>query len=65
MESNLVLNNSYENKRYLTRINQKGFSPKYYLKYKIVFKIYTLIIFILNLIKKTILLRFWLLVKQA
>ena len=59
-ESNLVLKNSYEDRRYLTRLNQKGNQKKtkYYIKYKIFYKIYTFILFFINLIKKTILLRF-------
>ena len=59
-ESNLVLNHSYENKRYLTRLSQKGSGNKlkYYIKYKIFYKLYTLLLFLINLIKKIILLRF-------
>ena len=59
-ESNLVLNNSYEDKRYLTRLSQKkGQSKvKYYFKYKIFYKIYTFFLLFVNLIKKIILLRF-------
>ncbi len=59
IESNLVLNNSYENKRYLTKISRnRNNELKYFIKYKIIFKIYTFILFLLNLFKKTILLRF-------
>ena len=59
-ESNLVLNNSYENKRYITRLNQKGNKNKlkYYIKYKIFYKFYTFLLFLINLIKRIILLRF-------
>ena len=59
-ESNLILNHSYENKRYATRISQKGSKNKikYYFKYKIFYKLYTLLLFLINLIKRTILLRF-------
>lgn len=59
-ESNLVLNNSYENRRYLTRLSQKKNQNKarYYVKYKIFYKIYTFSLFFINLIKKVILLRF-------
>ena len=59
-ESNLVLKNSYENRRYLTRLIQKGDKDKvrYYVKYKIIYKIYTVFLFFINLIKKIILLRF-------
>ncbi len=59
IESNLVLNNSYENKRYLMKTSRnKNSEFKYFIKYKIIFKIYTFILFLLNLFKKTILLRF-------
>jgi len=58
--SNLILNNSYEDGRYLTRLIQKGDQNKvrYYIKYKIFYKTYTLFLFFINLIKKIILLRF-------
>lgn len=57
--SNLVLDNSYENKRYLTKIKRnKDNELKYFFKYKIIFKIYTIILFLFNLFKKIILLRF-------
>ena len=57
-ESNLVLHNSYENKRYITKVNRSGKKFKYFIKYKIIFKTYTLFLYIFNLIKKLILLRF-------
>jgi len=59
-ESNLVLNHSYENQRYLTRLSQKGSKNKlkYYIKYKIFYRLYTLLLFFVNLVKKIILLRF-------
>ena len=59
-ESNLVLDHSYENKRYLTRLSQKGNKNKlkYYVKYKIFYKLYTLFLLFINLIKRIILLRF-------
>ena len=59
IESNLVLNNSYENKRFLTKLKrnpEKKF--QYFLKYKIIFKLYTLTLYLFNLLKKIILLRF-------
>ncbi len=58
IDSNLVLNNSYENKRYNTKIKRKNEKIRYFIKYKILFKLYTLLFFIFNLIKKIILLRF-------
>ena len=57
-KSNLVLNNSYENKRYKSRIRNKGDKIRYYFKYMILFKSYTLFLFLLNLIKKIILFRY-------
>ena len=57
-QSNLVLDNSYENKRYITKINRSGQKFKYFIKYKILFKTYTLILYLVNTIKKIILLRF-------
>ncbi len=58
-KSNLVPNNSYENKRYLEKIKRNPDKQLlYYFKYKIFYKIYTLFLFTLNFLKKTILLRF-------
>ena len=58
MESNLVLNNSYEKKRYLTKTKRNKNKMKYFFKYLVLFRIYTLILFIYSLIKRLILLRF-------
>jgi len=58
IKSNLVLKNSYENKRYNTKVLRNGRSLKYFFKYKVIFKIYTIFLFLLNLFKKIILLRF-------
>lgn len=58
-ESNLVLNNSYENKRFDEKVRRnpdKRF--RYFLKYKILYKSYTQILFFTNLLKKIILFRF-------
>ena len=57
-KSNLVLNNSYEDMRYLEKVNRSNNNIKYFIKYKIIFKFYTLLLFFLNWIKKIILLRF-------
>ena len=58
-ESNLVMNNSYENKRYITKVNRnKNKSFQYFIKYKIIFKSYTIFLFLINFLKKIILLRF-------
>lgn len=57
IESNLVEKNSYEEKRYKTKILRGGSKIKYFFKYKILFKSYTLILFLINFVKKIILLR--------
>lgn len=58
-ESNLVMNNSYENKRYITKVNRnKNKSFQYFIKYKIIFKSYTIFLFLINFLKKIILIRF-------
>ena len=58
-ESNLVLDNSYENKRFNEKIRRNPHRQfSYYIKYKIFYKIYTQILFLFNLFKKVILLRF-------
>ena len=59
IESNLILNNSYENKRYLTKVSRKKKDKiRYFIKYKIFFKHYTFFLFLLNFLKKIILFRF-------
>lgn len=58
IKSNLLLNNSYENKRYKTKINRGGNKFNYFLKYKIFFKLYTLFLFFINFFKKVILFRY-------
>ena len=58
IESNLVLNNSYENKRFQTKTKRKNKRFRYFLKYKILFKSYTLFLFFINLLKKIILFRY-------
>ena len=57
IKSNLVLNNSYENKRYFTKINRSGNKFIYYLKYKIFFKFFTFFLLLVNFLKKIILFR--------
>ena len=57
-KSNLVLNNSYEDKRYKSRLRTKGNKTRYFIKYLIIFKTYTFLLFIFNLFKKIILLRY-------
>tara|TARA_Y100001970_G_scaffold15374_1_gene17285 strand:- start:321 stop:1130 length:810 start_codon:yes stop_codon:yes gene_type:complete len=58
IESNLVKNNSYENKRYITKTKRNKNKLKYFIKYLIFFKIYTFLFYIYSLIKRIILLRF-------
>lgn len=59
IDSNLVVNNSYENKRYNTKVKRdKSKVFQYYIKYKILFKSYTLFLLLINLLKKIILIRF-------
>lgn len=58
IDSNLVENNSYEDKRYKTKISRGGNIIKYFFKYKILFKSYTLALFVIYFFKKIILLRF-------
>jgi len=58
LKSKLVLNNSYENKRYKTRIKSKGNKIRYVLKYLIFFKTYTFLLFIFNSLKKIIFFRY-------
>ena len=58
--SNLILNNSYENKRFLTKINRNMGKEKirYYLKYKIIFKLFTIFLYFFNSIKKILFFRY-------
>ena len=58
VKSKLVLNNSYEDKRYKSRLRTKGNKIRYFIKYLIIFKTYTFLLFIFNLFKKIILLRY-------
>ena len=58
MSSNLVENNSYENKRYDEKVKRSGKKIMYYIKYKIFYKFYTLCLFLFNFIKKIVLFRF-------
>ena len=57
--SNLLINNSYENKRYLTKIKRNNKKKiQYFIKYMIIFKSYTLFLYIFNFFKKILLFRF-------
>ena len=55
--SNLLSNNSFESKRYYERISKKGQKVRYLIKYLILGKIYTFILYIANVIKRLILFR--------
>ena len=59
-KSNLVLNNSYENKRYATKIKRSGGEGKikFFIKYMIIFKLFTYAFFLINFFKKIILFRY-------
>ena len=52
-----VINHSYEDMKYLEKSNRTGKKFKYFLKYKITYKIYTLLLFVFHTIKKILLLR--------
>ena len=57
--SNLLINNSYENKRYLTKIKRnKKKKMQYFIKYMLIFKSYTLFLYIFNFFKRILLFRF-------
>ena len=53
-----LLNHSYEDMKYKTKSSISGRKIRYYLKYKILFKIYTILFMIFNLVRKILLLRF-------
>ena len=53
-----VINHSYEDMKFKEKTNRSGNNLRYFLKYKILFKTYTLFLFLVNLIKKIVLLRF-------
>lgn len=53
-----VLNHSYENMKFKTKSSRTGKKLKYFIKYKIFYKTYTYLYFVISLIKKIILLRF-------
>tara|TARA_B100001057_G_scaffold473339_1_gene537709 strand:+ start:445 stop:1257 length:813 start_codon:yes stop_codon:yes gene_type:complete len=53
-----VINHSYEDMKFSVKSSRTGNSFKYYLKYKIFYKIYTFLFMIFNMIKRILLLRF-------
>jgi len=52
-----VINHSYEDMKYLEKSNRTGKKLRYFLKYKIIYKIYTLLLFVFYTIKKLLLFR--------
>ena len=58
IESTELLNHSYEDKKYLEKVNRTKKKIRYYLKYKVIFKIYTYSLFIYHFLKKAFLFRF-------
>ena len=57
-ESNIVENNSYEKKRYQQRIFVKGKRIRYFIKYLVIYRMYTIALYIFYTLKKLILFRF-------
>jgi 23S rRNA U2552 (ribose-2'-O)-methylase RlmE/FtsJ len=53
-----VLNHSYENMKYIVKSSRTGKSLRYFMKYRVFYKIYTYSYLFLSLIKKLILFRF-------
>jgi len=53
-----VINHSYEDMKFDEKSSRTGKSFKYYIKYKIIYKTYTFLFLIFNLIKRILLLRF-------
>ena len=53
-----VINHSYENMKFKEKSNRSGNHFRYFLKYKIFYKFFTLILYIYNLLKRILLFRF-------
>ena len=53
-----VINHSYEDMKFSEKSSRTGNSFKYFLKYKIFYKIYTLVFMVFTMIKRILLLRF-------
>mgnify|MGYP007000069415 len=49
LKSKEVINHSYENMKYLEKSKRSGKKLRYFIKYKIFYKFYTLFIYFLNL----------------
>tara|TARA_B100001250_G_scaffold339302_1_gene306626 strand:- start:443 stop:1255 length:813 start_codon:yes stop_codon:yes gene_type:complete len=52
-----IINHSYEDMKYLEKSSRTGKKFRYFLKYKVIYKLYTLILFVFHTIKKILLLR--------
>ena len=57
LKSKEVINNSYEDMKYLEKSSRTGKKFQYFVKYKIFYKAYTICLFVFNTIKKLFLLR--------
>ena len=57
LKSKEVINNSYEDMKYLEKSSRTGKKFQYFVKYKIFYKAYTIFLFVFNAIKKILLLR--------
>jgi hypothetical protein len=53
-----VLNHSYEDMKFKEKSSRLGKKTRYYLKYKVFYKIYTFFFMIFNILKRLLLLRF-------
>ena len=56
-ESREVIKHSYEDMKFLEKSKRTGKKLQYFIKYKIFYKTYTLLLFVLNTIKKLLLFR--------
>ena len=57
IKSREVINHSYEDMKFLEKSNRTGKKLQYFIKYKVLYKSYTLLLFVLNTIKKLLLFR--------
>ena len=53
-----LINHSYENMKYKEKSNRSGNHFRYFVKYKIFYKLFTLILYIYNFLKRIVLFRF-------
>ena len=58
LKSKEIINHSYEDMKYLEKSNRSGKKLQYFVKYKIVYKCYTLFLYFFNFLKKILLFRF-------